>query len=274
MTDLVETDVSNGGAIARGDSGGSDVVLILANAIADPNVPVEKMQFVVDLYKEERSDARKNQFFAALAKAQSEFKQAEQYKPTYNKTKYAPLGEIARAVRDPLFKNGLSFNFGLVEDGNVLTLSCTLMHEGGHTVSVSMSGAPDTSGSKNMIQARKSTVTYLRRATLEMVTGVTVDDSDDDDGQGGAPTTGGGYNQRKQYVGDYQQCQQQAQAQQAQPQNGGNVYDDKKFETMLPKWADKIKSGESTVERLFAFLKSKGYQLTESQVNKIKSIEV
>jgi hypothetical protein len=49
-----------------------------------------------------------------------------------------------------------------------------------------LEGAPDTSGSKNSIQAVGSTVSYLERYTLLAATGLAAKDQDDD-GRGGAP---------------------------------------------------------------------------------------
>jgi hypothetical protein len=47
-----------------------------------------------------------------------------------------------------------------------------------------MSGEPDTSGGKNNIQAKGSTMTYLQRYTLNLALGICTED--DNDGAGGA----------------------------------------------------------------------------------------
>jgi hypothetical protein len=53
----------------------------------------------------------------------------------------------------------------------------------------SLGGPPDTSGGKNLLQARKSTVTYLKTATAFTLLGLTCRGEVDmtDDGEGGAP---------------------------------------------------------------------------------------
>jgi hypothetical protein len=50
----------------------------------------------------------------------------------------------------------------------------------GHSESTSLTAAPDTSGSKNSIQAVGSTITYLERYTLLALTGLAAQGQDDD----------------------------------------------------------------------------------------------
>lgn len=50
-----------------------------------------------------------------------------------------------------------------------------------------MRGPIDTSGSKNALQQRRSTRTYLRIDTYEAVTGIATDYAEDDDGNGAGP---------------------------------------------------------------------------------------
>jgi hypothetical protein len=50
----------------------------------------------------------------------------------------------------------------------------------GHSESTSLSASPDTSGSKNAIQAIGSTVSYLQRYTILALTGLATEDMDDD----------------------------------------------------------------------------------------------
>jgi hypothetical protein len=59
----------------------------------------------------------------------------------------------------------------------------------GHSETVSLSGAPDTSGAKNPLQQIKSTITYLEIATFCGVTGTASQAASmDDDGNSAAAT--------------------------------------------------------------------------------------
>jgi len=104
------------------------------------------------------------------------------------KSKYVTLGNLLKTVNPELGKHGLSVSFNIdQETEKSIKVSCILSHRQGHSESVSMSAPPDTSGgnSKNPIQQIKSTITYLRAATFEAVTGLAATDSNlDDDGNG------------------------------------------------------------------------------------------
>ena len=63
-------------------------------------------------------------------------------------------------------------------------MTCILAHKDGHSEETTLTAPPDTSGSKNAIQSTGSSVTYLKRYTLEAVTGIVTSDDDND---GGAP---------------------------------------------------------------------------------------
>src|SRR5258708_10458648 len=65
-------------------------------------------------------------------------------------------------------------------EGGTIRVPCTLTHAQGHSESVSMSAQPDTSGSKNSIQAIGSTTSYLQRYTLFAATGLAPKDADTD----------------------------------------------------------------------------------------------
>jgi hypothetical protein len=70
-----------------------------------------------------------------------------------------------------------------VEQGTSIKVTCILSHAMGHSERVSLSGPPDESGAKNKLQQIKSTLTYLKGATFEAVTGVaTIPGNLDDDG--------------------------------------------------------------------------------------------
>jgi hypothetical protein len=89
------------------------------------------------------------------------------------------LSDINNALRPMLFQTGLSYKFEQKQDGNNITVKCTVRHELGFSESNQLTSQPDTSGSKNTIQALASTITYLQRYTLKAAFGIA---SVDDDG--------------------------------------------------------------------------------------------
>jgi len=94
--------------------------------------------------------------------------------------KYADLATIQDIIREPLSMFGLSVAWTTTEEKNLITVTCTCSHEGGHSESTSLTGEADASGKKNAIQSKASTITYLRRYTLTGILGISTGDIDND----------------------------------------------------------------------------------------------
>jgi len=136
---------------------------------------------------QERNDAKIAK--QAYVKAMSEFKAnlPPVLKDKKNKqydSMYASEAALMDVINPELSKYGLSASFSFPEtEGNILKVTSTITHKDGHSESVTLPGPIDTSGSKNPLQQVKSTVTYLRKATIEAITGIaTADPKADDDG--------------------------------------------------------------------------------------------
>lgn len=136
----------------------------------------------------EAAEAKKA-FFRAKAAFQAEA--APIIKDRENKqygSMYASIGNIVNTTNPILGKHGLSPSWEYEQTDKSVKVTCTLTHEDGHSDSVSLSGSPDASGSKNPIQQIKSATTYLRAATFEAVTGI-ASSFDDDDGNASCKVT-------------------------------------------------------------------------------------
>jgi hypothetical protein len=151
-------------AIARGDS-------------------LDKLERLMDLNDRwERSQAKK-----AFIEAKAAFKAnapaiAKDKTNTQYKSKYASIGNVVNTVNEALSKHGLDADWQFDQSSGI-KVTCTLTHVAGHSESVSLVGTPDASGSKNPLQQIKSTLTYLKLATFEAVTGIATREGNlDDDG--------------------------------------------------------------------------------------------
>ena len=99
--------------------------------------------------------------------------------------KHATLDNASEAIGASLSAHGLSHRWTVEQvEGGVVRVTCVLQHILGHSESVTMQASPDTSGSKNSIQAIGSTTSYLQRYTLFAATGIAPKDADDDGNQG------------------------------------------------------------------------------------------
>lgn len=94
--------------------------------------------------------------------------------------KYAQLSEIARQIAPELKRNDLNYRWEIQDSMQEIKVTCLVSHKDGHTERTTMTGTPDTTGSKNAIQARGSAIEYLKRYTLIGALGLTTADSDVD----------------------------------------------------------------------------------------------
>uniref|UniRef100_A0A6M3J689 Putative Erf family protein n=1 Tax=viral metagenome TaxID=1070528 RepID=A0A6M3J689_9ZZZZ len=93
---------------------------------------------------------------------------------------HADLGVSSEIIDKALGAVGLAKTWKTEQDGNKITVTCTLTHQLGHSESTSLTAEPDLSGNKNSIQGIGSTIFYLERYTLFAITGLAPRGIDDD----------------------------------------------------------------------------------------------
>ena len=98
------------------------------------------------------------------------------------KTSYshASLANVTKKINSGLSKHGLSATWVTTQNNGSITVTCKITHQLGHSEETALTASPDTSGSKNSIQAIGSTISYLERYTLLALTGLATFDMDDD----------------------------------------------------------------------------------------------
>ncbi len=140
---------------------------------------IDQLSKLMDMQERwEAREARKS-YLDAFAKFQSIVPTITKRKDAHN-YKYAPLGDIAQQIKDSLRECGLSYRFEIQDAGEQITVTCIVSHRDGHNEATSMTGGEDSTGSKNTIQSRGSTVSYLQRYTLIGALGLTTADADMD----------------------------------------------------------------------------------------------
>lgn len=112
----------------------------------------------------------------ALNKAQAEMGGAvKDANNPFFKSKYADLGAVVKAVKDPFASNGLSYTQFPIEDGGRIGVETILMHDSGEWLSNNFTVAL----TKQDAQGAGSAITYCRRYALQAIAGIP---SEDDDG--------------------------------------------------------------------------------------------
>ena len=124
-----------------------------------------------------KSETIKN-LAAAMCKAQGEMGGAFKGKNNpFFKTKYADLGAVVEAIKEPFANNGLSYVQFPIEESGRIGVETILMHESGEWLSNSFT----VQLSKQDAQGAGSAITYCRRYGLQSIAGIP---SEDDDGNG------------------------------------------------------------------------------------------
>jgi len=150
-------------------------------AMASGASPTELLQFMELQERFEANEARKA-FVMAMSKFRADCPTILKTESAHN-SKYASIAKTLGQIKQIMSDNGLSHSWRTNQEGANITVTCVLTHSQGHSESTSLTAAPDTSGSKNAIQAIGSTVKYLERYTLEACLGLASSEEGDDDGQ-------------------------------------------------------------------------------------------
>lgn len=146
---------------------------------ATSGASVEVLRELFALKKEIESDEARKAFHAAMAR----FKQNPPKISKNNHVKvefkggggmeydHATLDHACDAIVPALAAVGIRHRWETKQEGAQIYVTCILSHDLGHSESTMLNAGPDTSGSKNGIQAIGATVTYLQRYTLLAATG-------------------------------------------------------------------------------------------------------
>jgi len=119
------------------------------------------------------------------------------------KTKYADLAEVVEAVVPALNEHGIGVIQNAVNDGDWVSITTTLLHESGSSVSSTLRLRP----SKTDPQGVGSAITYGRRYSLLAMTGAAPEDDDGNAASGPRqerrePTAAAGPSAAAQYAAD------------------------------------------------------------------------
>ena len=189
MTTAIEVQDKRSAAIARPQE--ENAVLSLVERFAsNPDLDPEKAEKLIAIFINGQRKMLEISDEQAFAHAMADFKKnppeiikrkvakmkgiakgsGREYEMQYS---YADLCEYTDAAMPGLAERGITWSFPFSESNGVITVSCILRYGLYSHVPTTLSAAADTSGSKNDIQAKGSTISYLERYTLCGATGLT-----------------------------------------------------------------------------------------------------
>lgn len=176
----------------------ADLLSVIAHAVADPRMDVEKMRALFELQRDIQTENNRIAFVEAMARLAPKLPEIDKngrvkFEGKDGKAgqdrKYARLEDIDRAIR-PLYSEegfSLSWNTGEGVGGKIRVIG-TLSHCKGHVETRQLDLPYDSSGSKNPVQAVGSTVSYGKRMITTMLFNIITKD-EDTDGENLTPIT-------------------------------------------------------------------------------------
>lgn len=162
---------------------------LIARAATDPNFDIDKFERLLEA--KERNDLRvaERAFHADLAEARKEIKPVVKNRTVNFQTskgvtnyEHEDLASVQTAVDKILADHGFSYYWKTKSVPNEpIEVTCVVTHRLGHSISNTLTGPRDESGSKNAIQQIGSSLTYLERYSLKAALGLAA--AKDNDGQ-------------------------------------------------------------------------------------------
>lgn len=172
----------------------TSLLAVISRAASDPNVDIEKMERLMAMHERMTAKQAEVAYNAALAVMQPELPVITERGEIKNRdggvqSKYAKWEDINDAIRPVLAKHGFALTFRPGNEGTSIKVTGFLRHKDGHSDEATFVLPPDTSGSKNAVQAAASSISYCKRYVANSLLNITSRGEDDDgQGAGGEPT--------------------------------------------------------------------------------------
>lgn len=161
----------------------SDMLQIAVEQGAD----LDKLEKLMELQERWEANQAKKAFVSAMNLFKSDppkiMKNANVYYETdkgVTTYDHATLGHVCNTIGKSLSAVGISFRWVTSQEKAIISVTCVMTHDLGHSEKTTLCSAPDQSGGKNSIQAVGSAVTYLQRYTLLAATGLATESQDND----------------------------------------------------------------------------------------------
>lgn len=151
----------------------------LVQAAMSGQIDTDKLNALLDIQQRHEKIEAEKAYTLAISQFRAVCPAIAKTRDAHN-SKYAGLAETVEQIKSLLTEHGLSHSWRTEQTDSGIKVTCCIRHVQGHQECTSLSGAPDTTGSKNSIQAIGSTVTYLERYTLFAILGLASGDQDDD----------------------------------------------------------------------------------------------
>jgi len=154
-------------------------------AMRDGGLDTQSLRELMELQREWQRDNARSAYTRSMVELKSNLPAVLDRDKivSYGKTsfRFTTLSHAMEAVTPHLNEYGFSLTWIPTTSDGMVRVTCRLTHIDGHYEETTMSAPPDTSGSKNPIQAIGSTQSYLERYTALALLGIATKDMPDAD---------------------------------------------------------------------------------------------
>jgi hypothetical protein len=165
------------------------LVQMMQAAMTSGGAPdIGMMREIMQLQREWQTDVARKAYTTSLIALKSVLptvirrdKKVDFGNTTYTHTS---LACVMDAVTEPLHQHGFSLAWIPATTSNGVSVTCRITHVDGHFEECTLSGPPDTKGSKSPVQGVMSTITMLERYTALAILGIATADMKEPEPQG------------------------------------------------------------------------------------------
>jgi len=180
--------------VAHQVSDSATLMSAIAQAAANPNTDVEKMERLWAMHEKIAARDSERAFNDAMSAAQSSMGRiAADSENPQTRSAYASYAQLDRHVRPIYTKNGFSLSFNTGDSGkeNELRVICYVSHAAGHTRTYTVDMPSDGKGAKGgdvmtKTHATGSAMSYGSRYLLKAIFNIAVGEGDDDGNKAGS----------------------------------------------------------------------------------------
>lgn len=174
--------------IPKAQPEGATLLAVISQAASDPNTDVEKMERLMAMYRDMKSQEAEGQFNQSMARVQAQMRRiGTDKRNNQTHSDYATYGKLDRALRPIYTAEGFALSFGTdpIEVADMVRVVCHVTHSGGYTRKYLIDMPADGKGAKGndvmtKTHATGSATQYGMRYLLKMIFNVAIGDEDDD----------------------------------------------------------------------------------------------
>jgi len=169
---------------------GAVILSIIDRMASNPDMPVEKIERMLDMHERMQKEASRRAYHAGLAMMQADLPTVvalgrimgeDKDKQKITRSKYAKWEDVNEAIRPSLCRHGFALSFRITQpQPDRVSVTAVLSHRDGHSEETSLHLPNDPSGGKNNVQAWGSSVSYGKRYTAFAMLNIAARGEDDD----------------------------------------------------------------------------------------------